>query len=158
MEKSSHYQILGASITAPQKEIARAYRRLARRFHPDLQPPERKAWAEEQMKRLNEAYAVLGDPAARRRYDATLGLPVSIPPIRKKPASKQRRFMETANLASWIAATGFLVIGVFLFTVVWTPMFAPSARAEDFAGQWLFFFAWFTVLMATLLRIIPMRR
>lgn len=57
-----YYRMLGVPAGAPQQEIAQAYRKLARQFHPDLHPPERRQWTEEQMKRLNEAYEVLNDP------------------------------------------------------------------------------------------------
>jgi hypothetical protein len=73
MERRDYYQLFGLPRSASQKEITRAYRRLARRFHPDLHPPERKRWAEERMKRLNEAYAVLRDPEARSRYTVNAG-------------------------------------------------------------------------------------
>ncbi|MGD8394144.1 MAG: DnaJ C-terminal domain-containing protein [Candidatus Eiseniibacteriota bacterium] len=62
-----YYEILGVSRSASQDEIQRAYRRLARRYHPDVnQEPD----AEEQFKRINEAHAVLGDPEKRRLYDS----------------------------------------------------------------------------------------
>ncbi|MGW4475197.1 DnaJ C-terminal domain-containing protein [Nonomuraea sp. NPDC004354] len=61
------YQVLGVTRTAGQEEIQRAYRRLARLYHPDVN---REPGAEERFKEISEAYRVLGDPAARRRYDA----------------------------------------------------------------------------------------
>jgi curved DNA-binding protein len=61
------YQVLGVSRTASQEEIQRAYRKLARDNHPDLN---KDPAAEERFKKISEAYAVLSDPAARRRYDA----------------------------------------------------------------------------------------
>ncbi|MFE2647738.1 DnaJ C-terminal domain-containing protein [Streptomyces nigra] len=60
------YQVLGVSRTASQDEIQQAYRKLARKFHPDVnKDPE----AEERFKDLNEAYSVLSDPKTRARYD-----------------------------------------------------------------------------------------
>ncbi|MEV4167206.1 DnaJ C-terminal domain-containing protein [Nonomuraea dietziae] len=61
------YQALEVARTASQEEIQRAYRRLARLYHPDVN---REPGAEERFKEITEAYRVLGDPAARRRYDA----------------------------------------------------------------------------------------
>ncbi|MCP4543704.1 MAG: DnaJ domain-containing protein [Chloroflexi bacterium] len=78
-----HYQILQVPIDASQEDINRAYRRLARQFHPDLHPLERREWAEEQMKQLNKAYEVLDDPDTRARYDATIGLRTGAPPHTK---------------------------------------------------------------------------
>jgi curved DNA-binding protein len=61
------YQILGVPRTASQDEIQRAYRKLARANHPDVN---KDPAAEERFKDISEAYDVLSDPQARRRYDA----------------------------------------------------------------------------------------
>ena len=61
------YEVLGVSRTASQEEIQRAYRKLARSNHPDVN---KDPAAEERFKDISEAYAVLSDPATRRRYDA----------------------------------------------------------------------------------------
>ncbi len=61
-----YYAILELSSTATTAEIKRAYRRLARKYHPDLN---RQA-LDNHIKLLNEAYAVLRDPAKRAKYDA----------------------------------------------------------------------------------------
>jgi len=62
-----YYEVLGVPRTATQEEIHGAYRRLARKFHPDVNKHKD---AEEKFKKVGEAYAVLRDPEARRRYDA----------------------------------------------------------------------------------------
>jgi len=62
-----YYEILGVSKDASQEEIKKAYRRLARKYHPDLNPGNKEA--EERFKEINEAYAVLGDPKRRAEYD-----------------------------------------------------------------------------------------
>ena len=61
-----YYETLGVSRTASQEEIQRAYRKLARKFHPDVNKAED---AEEKFKELNEAYEVLKDPEKRQKYD-----------------------------------------------------------------------------------------
>jgi curved DNA-binding protein len=61
-----YYRALGVDRSAGQDEIQRAYRRLARRFHPDLN---KDPGAEERFKDINEAYEVLSDPKKRARYD-----------------------------------------------------------------------------------------
>jgi molecular chaperone DnaJ len=65
---TDYYELLGVSRDASQEEIKRAYRRLARKFHPDANPDDPEA--EERFKELNKAYSALGDPDKRQRYDA----------------------------------------------------------------------------------------
>ncbi len=61
------YQILGVPRNASQDEIQRAYRKLARQYHPDVNHD---PGAEDRFKDVSEAYNVLSDPQTRRRYDA----------------------------------------------------------------------------------------
>lgn len=62
-----YYQILGVNKTAPHEEIKKAYRKLARKYHPDLNPKDK--GAEQKFKEVNEAYEVLGDEKKRAEYD-----------------------------------------------------------------------------------------
>ena len=104
MKTPTHYQILRVPAEASQKEIAQAYRRLARRVHPDLQPPERKKRAEEVIKWLNEAYEVLDDPETRVRYDIAIGLRLGATPGEKKPQRKRPPKSPTAPFPEeWFA-------------------------------------------------------
>jgi curved DNA-binding protein len=64
-----YYEVLGVSREATEKEIKTAYRKLARKHHPDLHPGEEKAKAEEKFKQINEAYEVLSDSEKRKKYD-----------------------------------------------------------------------------------------
>ncbi|UCC77264.1 MAG: DnaJ domain-containing protein [Anaerolineales bacterium] len=67
MEYKDYYKILGVDKKAGQKEIKKAYRRLAREHHPDVNPGDKAA--EERFKEINEAYEVLGDSTKRQKYD-----------------------------------------------------------------------------------------
>lgn len=62
-----YYEVLGVPRTADEKQIKAAYRRLARKYHPDVNPNDRTA--EAKFKEISEAYEVLGDPDKRRLYD-----------------------------------------------------------------------------------------
>lgn len=62
-----YYKILGVSRTTPQNDIKKAYRELAFKYHPDKNPGD--ASAEEQFKKISEAYSILGDPEKKSRYD-----------------------------------------------------------------------------------------
>jgi len=67
VEFKDYYATLGVSKTATEKELKAAYRKLARKHHPDVNPGDPSA--ESKFKELNEAYEVLGDPDKRRKYD-----------------------------------------------------------------------------------------
>jgi molecular chaperone DnaJ len=68
--KRDYYETLGVDRNAGDDEIKKAFRRLARQFHPDLQSGDhQKKAAEEKFKEINEAYEVLGDAEKRKRYD-----------------------------------------------------------------------------------------
>lgn len=69
MARRDPYEILGVSKTATAEEVKSAYRRLARRHHPDVNPDD--PGAEERFKEVGEAYAVLSDPEKRQRFDRT---------------------------------------------------------------------------------------
>src|SRR5581483_11249068 len=92
MNYKDYYQILGVPKNAPEKDIKSAYRRLARKWHPDANPGNPKE-AEEKFKEIQEAYEVLGDPEKRKKYDV-LG---SDWQQAARQAEQQRRYRTTQN-------------------------------------------------------------
>ncbi len=103
-----YYRVLGATEDATARELERLYKRLAARRHPD------KGGTEEEMKALNEAYAVLRDDSTRRQYDAQRLQPVErsfAPGV--APAAK-----EIGLLGHGLSAFFCLLIGLFLLFLV----------------------------------------
>ena len=69
--RPDHYKTLGVERKASAEEIKKAYRKLARRYHPDRNPGDKQA--EERFKEISQAYDVLGDPEKRKQYDSGTG-------------------------------------------------------------------------------------
>src|SRR5665647_2660448 len=67
MDFKDYYSTLGVAKTATQKEIKAAYRKMARKHHPDVNQGDTSA--EGRFKEINEAHEVLGDPEKRKKYD-----------------------------------------------------------------------------------------
>ena len=66
MAKRDYYEVLGLSKGASEDEIKKAYRQLAKKYHPDIN---KEPGAEEKFKEINEAYDTLSDPDKKARYD-----------------------------------------------------------------------------------------
>jgi molecular chaperone DnaJ len=94
MAKETHYQVLEIHQTATQAEVKRAYRRLAKKFHPDSRS---EAASHEQISRLNTAYEVVGDPSRRRVYDQQLqGLVGGNPEVSARSRAQRTADMQEA--------------------------------------------------------------
>jgi molecular chaperone DnaJ len=96
----NYYKILGVSKTADAGEIKKAYRKLARKYHPDVNPGDDKA--EQRFKEIQEAYAVLSDTGKRQQYD-TFGQVDGIPDTGFDP------FRRSRGRATWQDLGGFKV-------------------------------------------------
>jgi curved DNA-binding protein CbpA len=88
MSATDHYTLLGVRSDSSAREIRRAYRRLARRHHPDVNP---RPDGHRRFAELAHAYAILNDPAERARYDQALhrSTPASPPTTPRSPVVRQ---------------------------------------------------------------------
>ncbi|MFN7898239.1 MAG: J domain-containing protein [Synechococcaceae cyanobacterium] len=87
----SHYELLQLPPNADAQELRQAFRRLSKRYHPDTTPLPADQ-AQEAFRRLQQAYAVLSDPQARRAYDnrRRAALPLPVPPLQTPPPLPRR--------------------------------------------------------------------
>lgn len=84
-ETADYYEVLGVEAGAAQADIKKAYRALALRYHPDVNADD---GAEEHIKTLNQAYAVLSDPVQRSLYDRFGAVPRMMTGVRPGPARR----------------------------------------------------------------------
>ena len=98
----NYYAILGVPLDADSETIKRAYRQLARRYHPDLAGPEGAV----QMKRINRAYDVLSDPEKRLNYDIIIG---GVIDLRKGGLTRPRPRPQRVDLADDIEFSGLSI-------------------------------------------------
>jgi molecular chaperone DnaJ len=117
------YKILGVSADASEKDLTRAYRKLARKYHPDANPDDPQS--EDRFKEISEAYDVLGDPTRRKEYDDVRRLgPTGFGPFGGRPGSGNGGFtFDTGDLSD-------LLGGVFGGRRRGSPGMAPR-RGDD---------------------------
>lgn len=96
--KKNYYQILMVTPKASQEEIKMAFRRLARRYHPDVNPNNK--LAEEKFKEINEAYDILADGNKRQQYDFEY-LGVSKRPFNSNKSNHGRRKNDFVNFGNF---------------------------------------------------------
>ena len=124
---ASLYQILGVRPQATLEEVRRAYRKLAREYHPDVNPD---PVAHDRMAQINDAFEVLGDPVRRMDYDASIGRSPSAEPgmdatVRKPEAVvatlafRHRTHRTPVYGAAFTPRHGTLISSAFDNEVVW---------------------------------------
>ena len=104
-----YYEVLGVPRTATAEEIKRAYRKLARKHHPDLKPAAERAVAAERFKEINEANEVLSDPDKRVKYDALgqnwkSGMDFTPPPGSGRAAPGSAEWEDIGNVSDFFAS------------------------------------------------------
>jgi DnaJ-class molecular chaperone len=133
MAKKDYYHVLGVRRDASAKEIKQAYRRLARRYHPDVNPGD--VSAEQRFKEISEAYAVLGNPEQRQKYDR-FGHQVFSGGF-ESPHTGGSGFggFHTGNLKDFFGAKGNFAEG---FSTIFEDLFGrgqPRAHSTPYRGQ-----------------------
>jgi hypothetical protein len=100
------YAVLGVPRNASPLQVARAHRRLAKRYHPDLRPDSEAGQAEERMRRVNQAWRILSVPARRAEYDQahpSAGVPGGSHWGATRRSYQTGPATTTANWAAWRA-------------------------------------------------------
>ena len=122
MTYRDYYEILGIEKTATQEEIKKAFRRLARQFHPDV--AKNKETAEEKFKEINEAYDVLGSAEKRKKYD-------NLGPNWQQTAERNERNRQGSNPSSAGYSQQFEGTG---FSDFFEQMFGAQSRPQAGGG------------------------
>ena len=114
------YIVLGIQRGATSGDIKRAYKRLARRYHPDINPGDRRAAA--QFRQIVEAYETLSDPDRRRRYDAT--------GVAEMPAEPTNYGFEGFDFSASVSGPAASTFGELFFDAL-----HPGARRQDLVAE-----------------------
>jgi hypothetical protein len=122
----NHYRTLGISPSADEDEIKRAYRALAKMYHPDRVPAERRDQARTEMARINVAYEVLSDPVRRAQYDWQQGYAFAtarpqasaVVPRRRAQRVRERTRRGQIERHHVVTLTGAALLGIALLAAL----------------------------------------
>jgi curved DNA-binding protein CbpA len=92
-----YYEILEVNIHASKEVINKAYKALAMKYHPDSNPVEKKQWAEEKFKEINEAFEILSNEEKRREYDKRLSAYLNQNKVNEEQIKNRYEEMEKQN-------------------------------------------------------------
>lgn len=93
----NYYEILEVSENASYEIIEKAYRILAKKYHPDVWSNTKSYWAENKFKEITEAYQILSNPTLRKQYDMEIGLNISVNDKYNNLYSEQKRLEQEIN-------------------------------------------------------------
>jgi DnaJ-class molecular chaperone len=120
-EKRDYYEVLGVPKNADADTLKKAYRTLAKKYHPDMHPGDKDA--EEKFKEASEAYAVLSDPEKRKQYDQF------------GHAAFETALVEAASIIIPPISATFSAIFSAAVAAVWAISSATFLAAEDLPVQ-----------------------
>src|SRR6185436_1386109 len=162
------YEELGVARNANASEIKRAFKELAKVCHPDKNPPDKQAWAHEQMSRYNFIVETLLNPATRREYDDLIKKYEEAPPLTARPRRRpheqnaiEREYaqvsVEIMNLAGKYSNCRLkMMIGAIIGSIAaimhLSAYFVPADTFEDFTITFAFTY-YFTLIGGVMLII-----
>ncbi len=132
MEFKDYYAILGVPKSASEKEIKQAYRKLARKYHPDVNPGNKQA--EEKFKEINEAYQILSDKEKRAQYDQLYDAWKQGIPFGRQPGGFGPGGFDFTTFTNWEEGSSFADLLEQLFGS-WGPSPRPERRSRPSKGQ-----------------------
>lgn len=126
-EEQNYYEEMGIPLDATDSQIKEAYKKLVKKYHPDLNP-DMSQWAATQMKKLNMMYNTLSDPLKRQEYDRKVGKKQVSPspsphvyPVQKSTGLFTAKTLRTASI-------GTIALGLTAFLIL---SFLPASRNEQ---------------------------
>ena len=130
-----YYAVLGLDSKCSDDDVKAQYRRLARVYHPDVNPDDAERSTQRQCE-INEAYEVLSDPARREEYDSTLADRLAALESGQLVTTGRRSTVTPASIAIVMLAIGFVLIGIVAYRVGdQPPATAPELSSTFFNVQ-----------------------